>query len=185
VNRLFEDYDKNKDGFLQRDELPARLRHHFDQVDTNKDGKLSREEVQQGIVYMQPHRRPSDVVFVLIEMSDCDDGCCCELQQLYDVLRKLDKDKNGKIDPGALKAARQEILEDRVNGILKDLDTDQDGKISRQEARGRVKEHFDRLDANKDGFVDRDELMRAASEKLSGKKGQEGAHPADKAKDNK
>jgi len=181
VDRLLEEYDKNKDGYLQRDELPSRIRQAFDQVDTDKDGKLSREELQRGLVHLQPRRRPSDVVFVLIEMSDCDDDCCCELQQIYDVLRKLDKSNTGKIEPEALKTARRQLLEDRIDNHIKELDADKDGRISRQEARGRLKEHFDRIDTNKDGYLDRDELLRAAAEKLSSQKGQGTDSPASKA----
>ncbi len=50
-------------------------------------------------------------------------------------------------------------------------DTDQDGKISRdefrtaQEARG--DKHFQRLDANKDGFIDKSERMAAFSKKCA------------------
>jgi hypothetical protein len=54
VDRLLKDYDKNGDGFLQRDEVPPYLREQFDKLDTNKDGKLSREELEQGAA--QLHR---------------------------------------------------------------------------------------------------------------------------------
>jgi len=188
VNGLLEEYDKNKDGFLQRDELPPRLRYNFDQIDTDKDGKLSREELQRGLVYLQPRRRPSDVVFVLIEMSDYDNECYSELQQMYDVLRKLDKNNNGKLDPKELNTTRQQLLEDRIDNFLKELDTDQDGRISRQEARGRLKENFDKVDTNKDGYVDRKELLRAAAERHAGNKSKEASAPnpnPEKSKNNK
>src|SRR6266404_2408432 len=48
IDQLFLDYDKNKDGFLDRKEVPAFLRDHFSQLDLNKDGKLSREELEKG-----------------------------------------------------------------------------------------------------------------------------------------
>lgn len=165
IDRLMQEYDTNKDGFLQHDELPTAWRDHFDELDSNKDGKLSRDELERGLVFLQPRRRPADVVFVLIEMSDCDECCAGELQTIYDSLRKLDKNKDGKIDAEELTVARQEIVEDRVNNIFKALDQNKDGKISRAEARGLVKENFDRLDTNKDGFLEREELLRAASEK--------------------
>jgi Ca2+-binding EF-hand superfamily protein len=106
-------------------------------------------------------RRSSDVVYILIETSGFDENSIAELQRLYDVLRKLDKNKDGKIDPDALKAARLQIVEDRVDHIMSELDTDKDGKISREEAKGRILEHFDRLDLNKDGFISREELRQA------------------------
>jgi Ca2+-binding EF-hand superfamily protein len=165
VDEFIKDYDKNKDGFLSKDELPERFRHVFDKLDTNKDGKLSREELQKGFTLLQPQRRPSDFVFILVEMSDCDECCAEELQKVYDFLRKLDKNNNGKIDATELKEARENMINERVDGILKALDTNKDGKISREEARGQIKRHFDDLDTNKDGFISRDELLKAAQEK--------------------
>jgi Ca2+-binding EF-hand superfamily protein len=113
----------------------------------------------------QAQRRPSDLVYLLIEMSDCDEGCQGELQHIYDVLRTLDKNKNGKIDADELKAMRHQLIEQRADHLIKRLDTNNDGKISRAEAKGQLKEDFDRIDVNKDGFIERDELIRAISEK--------------------
>lgn len=165
VDRFLKEYDKNGDGYLTKDEVPEWLRDRFDQLDTNKDGKLSREELQKGVAYLQPRHRPSDVVFVLIEMSDCDECCAEELQRIYDVLRKLDTNHDGKIQPDELKVVRQQLVEERVDRIFKALDTNKDGKISRDEAKGQIKRHFDELDTNKDGFIDREELLKAASAK--------------------
>jgi Ca2+-binding EF-hand superfamily protein len=114
----------------------------------------------------RPQRRPSDLVFVLIEMSDFDDECACEIQHIYDVLRQLDVNHDGKIDPTELKAMRQRLLEERVDRRFKDLDANHDGKISKEESRGRIKEDFDKIDANHDGFIDRDELLKAARERI-------------------
>jgi Ca2+-binding EF-hand superfamily protein len=113
----------------------------------------------------QPQRRPSDLVYLLIEMSDCDEGCQGELQHIYDVLRTLDKNKDGKLDADELKAMRHQLIEQRADHLIKRLDTDKDGKISRAEAKGQLKADFDRLDLNKDGFINRDELIHAISEK--------------------
>jgi len=158
-------YDKDNDGSLRKDELPERFHYNWDRLDANKDGKLSRAELQKGVFYLQPRRRPSDVVFVLVEMSDSDEECAEELQIIYSFLRKLDTNNDGKIQPDALQAAREGLVKKRVDTIFKNLDADNDGKISQAESRGRIKEHFDELDTNKDGQVDRKELTRAASEK--------------------
>ena len=43
-------------------------------------------------------------------------------------------------------------------GMLRMMDTDGDGKVSREESMKAHRERFDQLDANKDGFIGRDEL---------------------------
>src|SRR5262249_43756578 len=83
---FLKEHDRNGDGFLSKDELPAWLRHNFARLDANKDGKISLEELEKGAPYIQQRRRPSDVVVVLVEMSDCDECCAEELQRVYDTL---------------------------------------------------------------------------------------------------
>ncbi len=108
-------------------------------------------------------------VRTLIEMSAYDPASVEELQRIYDELRKLDNGKNGKIDATALKAASDRIAEERVDALIKRVDVNKDGKISREEAKGLLKEHFDKIDTNKDGFIDREELLKAAKERLETK----------------
>jgi len=172
VDAFMKEYDRDKDGFLSKDEMPEWLHYNFGRLDANKDGKVSKEELTRGMAYLQQRRRPSDVVIVLVEMSDCDEGCGEEVQRAYEFLYKLDKNKDGKLDADELKAGRETMFKQRVEGLIKRLDADKDGKISKTEARGMVKEHFDQLDKNKDGFVDRDELMAAVSAKLANDKEQ-------------
>lgn len=166
LERFLKDYDTNKDGRLSRNELPPELRPAFDHIDADKDGKVSREELERGIAHLHPTRRPSDLIHVLIEMSDCDDACPGEVQRAYDVLRKLDKNTDGKIDPDELKAAREQIVKARVDYLFKELDKNTDDKISRDEAKGMLRQDFDEIDRNKDGFIDREELTRAATARL-------------------
>jgi hypothetical protein len=46
--------------------------------------------------------------------------------------------------------------------FIKDHDKDGDGKISRDEAKAIPKEEFDKMDLNHEGFLDADELLKAA-----------------------
>jgi Ca2+-binding EF-hand superfamily protein len=113
--------------------------------------------------------RLSDSVRTLIEMTDVDEASAEDVQRIYDMLRKLDTGKNGKIDPKELKAESNRILEARVKEHFDKLDVNKDGKISKEEAKGLIKEHFDKIDTNMDGFITFEELLKAAKEKHDAK----------------
>jgi Ca2+-binding EF-hand superfamily protein len=162
VEEIFDDHDKNKDGFLTRDELPPGLRARFDRADANKDGKLSRAEVERGLLYLMPPRRASDLIPTLVELTACDEGCSGELQRAYDLLRRMDKNGDGKLDADELKAAREQVTKERVDSLIKELDADGDGRISKDEAKGPIRKHFAELDTNKDGLIDQGELLKSA-----------------------
>ncbi|HEY1858854.1 MAG TPA: EF-hand domain-containing protein [Gemmataceae bacterium] len=165
VEKFIKAHDKDKDGFLSKDELPEKYQDAFDEIDANKDGKLSKQELIDGWHLLHSHHRPSDFIYVMIEMSDNDEECVKELQSIYSTLRKLDRDKDGKLNVGDLQVAREKIFADRVEYIFKHMDKNKSGKISKDEALGEVKIHFDEIDVNKDGFIDREELLKAISAK--------------------
>jgi Ca2+-binding EF-hand superfamily protein len=122
----------------------------------------------------QEHRRrPAHVISILIETSRFDPEAREELQMIYDALRKLDKDNNGKIDASELDAARQQLIEGRADHILKKLAKSKTDRISRDEAQGPIKEHFDQIDTNRDGYIDRNELIQAMTRAVK----TEGANP--------
>lgn len=47
VQELFQRLDRNQDGKLTREELPAAIQGNFDQIDANKDGSVTAEELAQ------------------------------------------------------------------------------------------------------------------------------------------
>jgi Ca2+-binding EF-hand superfamily protein len=49
-----------------------------------------------------------------------------------------------------------------ADAILRRMDTDKDGKIARTEAKNRIADQFDAIDSNKNGFLDRKELLAMA-----------------------
>jgi Ca2+-binding EF-hand superfamily protein len=64
-----------------------------------------------------------------------------------------------------------------VANMLKQFDTDMDGKISKKEATGKLADNFDKFDLNKDGYLDRTELRAVARTMLEAKGGPGGFGP--------
>ena len=46
LKRVIQQFDKNGDGKLQKEELPPRLQERFDELDTNHDGALDEAELK-------------------------------------------------------------------------------------------------------------------------------------------
>ena len=165
VGRFFDEFDKNKDGYITKDELPQSLRYCFDKIDTNKDGKISRDELRKGAAYFHPRRRPSDAIFILIEMSDCDE-CCTEEVQPHLRCPSPDRHEQGRQDRPRRTQGNASADRARTRGF----DNPRHGQGQgwedqpRRSRRGDLR-NFDALDLNKDGYVDHDELMQAASAK--------------------
>ena len=75
-------------------------------------------------------------------------------------LRKLDRNKDGKVTRDEVGGSASESS--RRFGwrlpSLSSLDKDSDGKLSKEEAPDRMRENFERMDTNGDGFIDSKEF---------------------------
>jgi Ca2+-binding EF-hand superfamily protein len=106
----------------------------FKAADTNGDGMISRDEAKA-------------------------------LPRIAKHFDEIDANHDGQITADELRAFHQQMHEGRKGhgGLLKKLDTDGDGRISRAEAQAapRLAAHFDEIDTNKDGFLTPDALKAA------------------------
>jgi len=107
---------------------------------------------------------------------------------------RYDRDGNGKLDPKEvgqmLETARRFLadkpaeksagdsaaVERRVADVFERMDTNKDGKISKEEAKNLIAQNFERMDTNKDGFIDKDELRRFVARNMAARGG--GGPPA-------
>ncbi len=108
--RLLDQFDANKDGVLERSELPERIRNRFEQMDLNKDGKLNREELQKAMPGVG--RKPAETdtpetpnVFPLLDANRDGKLSKDELQGAVRLLEKLDKNKDGVLDASEINEA--------------------------------------------------------------------------------
>jgi Ca2+-binding EF-hand superfamily protein len=128
---LFEEFDLNKDGFLEPNELFGALPGA---AGAPAAGKNDRAETQTPEIKAGEANRPA-------------------------------VGGSGKTPPGAALPAgnggRGIAAAGIGKGVGQRLDADGDGKISRSEARGRLKQNFDAIDKNGDGYLERDEIQSA------------------------
>ena len=52
-----------------------------------------------------------------------------------------------------------------IKQLFKDLDTNEDGKISLKEVKGPLKKDFKKIDLNEDGFLSKEEIKKAPKPK--------------------
>ena len=83
--------------------------------------------------------------------------------------KRLDSNKDGQLSLEELKAGKKNARSQQgrqgqrrsTEQIFADLDGDEDGKISKKEAKGPLKQHFDKIDTDEDGFITKEELEKA------------------------
>ncbi|MCB9896237.1 MAG: hypothetical protein H6839_17535 [Planctomycetes bacterium] len=167
-DELFTTLDKDEDGFVTLQEMIANkdaviesaekhakevVKEEFSILDRDDSGKLSKSEL-------------GDDFAKLLETGDTDKDGELNLEEFTAARNATDKGRGGEDRPGA---GRDPIAE---------MDKDNDGKVSKEEAGPRLKEYFDRVDKDGDGFITKEEFeaMRGA-----GKRGERMRKGADKA----
>ncbi|MCA8985171.1 MAG: EF-hand domain-containing protein [Planctomycetaceae bacterium] len=155
--------DKNNDGELTMEEIMPPRREgdprfgergprdgegrgpgdFFAQMDKDGDGKLSKEEA--------PERMRET-----FDRLDLNKDGFIDQEEIRQMMERFRQGGPGRPDGPGRPGAPGANLEDR----MKELDKDGDGKISLDEAPERMKQGFDRLDTNKDGFIDLTEMRQ-------------------------
>lgn len=164
AQQFLKQHDKNNDNSLSQEELPEVQRRAFRRIDTNSDNKLSLAELQAHGNRMQ-RMRPVGVTYIWIVESDRDQHSLKDLQQSYQLLRRLDQNNDGQITKQEIQQARKDLVKEHIQAFIQEADENNDQKISHDEAQGFLCESdFSRLDQNQDQHLTREELMNAIRE---------------------
>lgn len=160
--------DTNGDGVVSHAEFLAAATQRFERMDANKDGKLSGDELrgpmaeraQGGIITREAFLAEADARFQKLDVNH--DGTITKDEMQAMMERFHDRggrgpeggpggdDGKGPPPPPGERGGH--------GGRLEKIDTNHDGRISREEMRAEADRHFDKLDTNHDGFLDKAEL---------------------------
>ena len=150
----FKTFDLNGDGKLSRDEFPGAA-DAFDKLDADKDATLSPAEMAAA----RPDAPPAAAMPPRLKAMDKDgDGRISREEFLgqKDAFARLDQNKDGFIAADEMPNAPPIPVAVQPMRRVMAMDKNGDGKVSRAEFLGRPA-GFDRLDKNKDGFIDKAE----------------------------
>lgn len=181
-SKLLARLDQNSDGKLSREELQAKAAGRFDAMDANKDGKLSKDEVAQYRDAKRAERQAQRTQ--RLQAADTDGNgkwTQAELSKLPErVFAKLDSDKDGSLTQQELEARKSRGHHAGKRGERKftRADVNKDGVVERAEVLQLADARFTKLDANGDGSVEPSELK---GHHKHGKKHGGRCHGADKA----
>jgi Ca2+-binding EF-hand superfamily protein len=180
-------FDKNGDGKLSKDELPAIFGKAFDAADKNGDGKLDRAGVAAMQTLLrnvfaagnQPKTPPAKDIekFIdgLLKQFDKDgDGKISRKEAtgpfLADNFDQLDLNKDGFLDRKELRAMAERMQANQKGNTPKTgfggpmydfdaLDKNVDGRLTKEELKGTpLYDRFAEIDTDKNGQIDRREF---------------------------
>ncbi|WP_145417542.1 EF-hand domain-containing protein [Planctomycetes bacterium K23_9] len=152
-------YDRNKDGFIAKNELSSRFSGNPMDFDRNKDGKLSQKEL--AVRYARRREGREEATAQKDRSRRSDDRRRSDDDKEIDVYngRKSYRMTNGKAVP------------EGTPGFFADKDANQDGQVTMAEFAsdwndGVVAEFF-KSDLNKDGTITAAEALRAVEQGVS------------------
>jgi len=168
----FQNYDTDRDGFIDRAEAEAPIQAEFNQYDTDRDNKITEPEirliVQRSLQRQEAERQQAEAQRRQGKMA---------INDLIDMqLRdadKLDKNGDGKISlqeymalvgpadgPQSQGMLPFEVRKQLVQAKFQAIDTNKDGVIDRSELTAYAVKEFLEADLNKDRFLDPEEIKK-------------------------
>jgi len=169
ARQALEMFDQNKDGYLEKSEVPESLQGQlgrFEAVDTDEDGKAYPQEIeaflaqQQAGLRAQIHAKATDsedVLFAALDADHDDRLDSRELEGAPERLAALDKNGDGQITADELPEL---LLVGLARGSLENADaTFAVPPAIVRSADDKATRWFTAMDANQDGAISRREFI--------------------------
>lgn len=156
---MFAQADSDKDGRLTLAEAQASALAKFTEADANKDDQVDETEMRS----MHERRGgPGGPGQMMKHLDKNGDGKISK-EEAPEMMRghfdEIDANKDGLVDEAEMHAAHVQRGGPGGPGMIKHLDKNGDGKVSKEEAPERMRGHFDEIDTNKDGQIEEQELQ--------------------------
>ena len=156
--------DANGDGIITHEEFAAQAAQRFQRMDVNNDGKLSGDELrgrmaeraQGGVMTKAQFMADADTRFQKMDANHDGRITQDEMQAMMQAFRDRHEQNGGQ--PAGDRAMAPPPGGPRGEERLERLDTNHDGRISREEMRAASDRRFDKMDTNHDGFIDQAEM---------------------------
>ncbi|HEX3658855.1 MAG TPA: EF-hand domain-containing protein [Pirellulales bacterium] len=200
---IFEQLDANGDGKLVIEEVPEERRPRFailiERADADGDKSLTLVEFTEGMAMMRgegkpgqpgtppppPPPGPGDAIFKALDSNSDGKLSKDEIQAAPKSLEKLDRDGDGEITRRELGGPRPYQSASRPDGapgegampFFRRMDTNNDGKLSKDEVGERLRENFDRVDTDGDGYIQPEEMQKVMAALAGGQRRPEGGGP--------
>jgi Ca2+-binding EF-hand superfamily protein len=170
AQQYVERFDEDGNGAIDRPEASRWLSQRFDRLDRNGDDSVTSSELERGrrrsrgMASDQRRTLPVEVVYIWVADLDRGELNLDDIQSAYETLRQVDANDDGQITRSELNEQRQEMLGRWAQSMINRADSNDDNRISRQEASGTAIGHsFARIDRNGDNQVTRQELRQSMS----------------------
>ena len=182
VKMLLERFSKNGDGKVALEDIPAPMRERLAKFDKNGDKVLDRTELKDAPLpdmNGDVNRMLERVKQVMQSLDKDGDGKVALVDfpaEFKERLARFDKNNDGQIEKSELaelsamaggaggNAGGPGAMLERAQQLFKQYDQDGDGKIALADLPTQISERISRMDANKDGQIDKSELRAMAGE---------------------
>lgn len=168
--RFMKYFDTNADGSVDMAEFKIAAAERFKKMDADNDGIVSKDEFRSHMRARKDERKEKS--FARMDTNgngsiERDEFLAHKKARAERKFTRMDKDANGSVSKEEYASCKKRKYDKK--GMLKRIDTNGDGQVTRDESLSAWTKWFKYIDANNDQVVTADEV-KAYGNKLHGKR---------------